>query len=453
MAVMKPPVERKQPAPRLALHDEPYSSPVVDTRQETYNTLSTFSQGSRMRVDYYARVSGTDTAAASIDVNLPPVFSQLEMVKGLEIRITDALNHNQSTDPHRGFDSTGSAVFPGVTTPQEGDIFVMDFGNGRAVVATIIEQTGRGSPYTESATKVSFRITGELTAKYAKALKDRVINTHYYDQQLLRKGLTPLIREEDVGITRGLRQTYKRIANLYLRDFYVDRFKTLILPMQENPTYDPFLTRFVRAIFEHDLSPTVGMIKPLGVENIARGVEQTVFDAIETCDDALLYSVAQRAGITSVNIYHQRPALRTIYWSGIQSVVCMKDSPYSNNLHDKPVLSGFRDIERAGVRSPTVDKILPQLSPGDMEPRPTTPPFIKRVAVDDYYVFSEAFYTGQGDLSVLEHLTLNMLKGDPIDLSELNDLADYADKFNNLERFYYIPIIMALIKTAIGVSI
>ncbi|MNG01820.1 hypothetical protein D3C84_848160 [compost metagenome] len=43
------------------------------------------------------------------------------------------------------------------------------------------------------------------------------------------------------------------------------------------------------------------------------------------------------------------------------------------------------------------------------------------------------------------------LRGQAIDLEVLADVADASVKFDNLERFYYTPIILALIKMASGV--
>ena len=86
-----------------------------------------------------------------------------------------------------------------------------------------------------------------------------------------------------------------------------------------------------------------------------------------------------------------------------------------------------------------------------MEPRPDISTYIKQITVDDYYVFSKEFYEDISEQSQLEILTAQTLRGQPVDLKVLADLADYAVKFDNLERFYYTPIILALIKMASGV--
>jgi hypothetical protein len=79
---------------------------------------------------------------------------------------------------------------------------------------------------------------------------------------------------------------------------------------------------------------------------------------------------------------------------------------------------------------------------------PERAPQIRRVTVDDYYVLSQAFYehTPETKLSKLEALTMAALKGDAIDIRMLDLLCTHAPRWDNVERFYYFPILFTLLR-------
>jgi hypothetical protein len=121
----------------------------------------------------------------------------------------------------------------------------------------------------------------------------------------------------------------------------------------------------------------------------------------------------------------------------------------NNPLYEPLIIDS---LQKAGVRQPDMRSILPHLDlDSGKEPRPDESSYIKRVIVDGFYVLSKDFYEDTDDQSMLEVLVGQTLRGEAINLSDLADLADYATKFDNLERFYYTPIILALIKMAPGV--
>ena len=74
---------------------------------------------------------------------------------------------------------------------------------------------------------------------------------------------------------------------------------------------------------------------------------------------------------------------------------------------------------------------------------------IHPVLQDDFYVFTQSFYENGADQSLLEILTRTYLNRDPIDPTLLLQVANTYTQFGGLERFYYIPIILALIKSTV----
>ncbi|MNY01736.1 hypothetical protein D3C86_1342790 [compost metagenome] len=68
----------------------------------------------------------------------------------------------------------------------------------------------------------------------------------------------------------------------------------------------------------------------------------------------------------------------------------------------------------------------------------------------DYYVLSEAFWKQEYEgLSKLEQLTLSAMTGEAINKTALLKLVKTSKNWNNLERFYYVPILLILIKVGL----
>ena len=75
-----------------------------------------------------------------------------------------------------------------------------------------------------------------------------------------------------------------------------------------------------------------------------------------------------------------------------------------------------------------------------------TMPLIKNVLVDGFYVLSQNFYEDTAGQSVLEFLTRNYMNNKAIDPKVLLAVAKSYTNWGGLERFYYLPIILVLIK-------
>lgn len=437
--------------PNLTIAPEDYKSQVVDTRKVEFDGLSTYLGGMKWACDYYSQIQGRDSAAASFDADRAAPFGQYRVVRGFEIVVASELSGTQNTSDGGGFSRTGSGHIYSIITPQLGDVFIADIGGGQNAALMITSAT-RMSIYPESPTTVEYKIKDYADEKFLKALNSRVQETYFFSKENYRNGVKCLLTEEEVRITQRLGEAYFRLMNLYLRDFFSEKFQTLLVPGQAAPTYDPACTHFVRSILATGDHPRVIQITQLGVSHDVFSNELTLWDAIATRDANLLYSVAKKMTLAPISMFRTFPWMASIYYSGIKQVVSPVDVGYSVDKENRQPHEGMPFI-KAQVRQRDIDSILPALGLDDMEPHPDKEQtrFIHRVVKDEYYVFSKAFYEDTAGKSMLEGMVLDRIRGNAINLSDLADLADYARKFDNLERYYYIPIILTLIKLASGV--
>ena len=78
-------------------------------------------------------------------------------------------------------------------------------------------------------------------------------------------------------------------------------------------------------------------------------------------------------------------------------------------------------------------------------------PIVRRMGEDNYYVFTKQFYENKVPGSLLERLVLDRIDKSTTDFGNLATLAEMSLRLDNLERFYFTPIILSLIKLSDGV--
>lgn len=441
--------------PSLLVSKEPFQGPVVDTRKTQYSTLSTFYQGQKWAVDYYRQVNGRDSTVQSFSKDTPVTYGTYRLIRGFELVVESAITNDQNSSEANGFDSTGSGIVYHCVVPQNGDVFIADFGNGRNVLFAIYNPKKLGV-YEESPHRVEWKAVEFVDDALFKRLESSLTDTLYFDRENFRNNLKCLLNKGEVDSIRRLNNAWRRLINLYFKDFFSDDFSTFVMPGQYQqgvwvPTYDPNLVKYLRKTLSVEQHPAVHKMIELDCSGDPSSDQLSLFDMLAKRDWELLYSCSHHFNAQPVDCYRSYPKLHSVYFSGIRRVVSARDISFTVN-HPRGVMPGsVLEIMKAGPERPEMRAILPQLVKGGTEPAPSYGRFIKRVLCDDYYVFSKEFYTGDGEVSMLERMVQHRMKGEAIDLVDLAELADYAPRFDNLERFYYIPIILTLIKLAPGV--
>jgi hypothetical protein len=436
--------------PNLIISEVPYVTPVAETRNQGHESLAGFTAGKKMAVDYYKQIQRRDSAPASYQDDLPAAYGQYELIRGFELIITDDMSQDQNNSDTGGFALTGGAAVYSIVTPENGDMFIADVGNGRRVMFQVNEPK-RGSIYPEANTTISFRGLHWVDAAFAEKINTkRVSYTYVFLRENFRNGVKALLREEEVSVLRRLTKARKRLIAMYFKDHFDDARQTFVVPHPNKLVYDPNVTKFMKSILETTDHPHVAWITELGVGGDVYSNQWSLFDVLARKDIDLLYSCSRRFGFSPIGAYKAKAHFASIYYSGIQLVVSAADPTWSANNNYEPA-HAIDPFVKADVRQKDIRSLLPELDLVGDEPAPDYGQYIKRIVVDEYYVFSKEFYEDEPGQSHLERLTRERISGKVIDLNMLADIADYAVKFDNLERFYYIPIILTLIKLAPGV--
>jgi hypothetical protein len=161
--------------------------------------------------------------------------------------------------------------------------------------------------------------------------------------------------------------------------------------------------------------------------------------------DGLNYCNEETAMVTKT-LFNNSTYIHGLAFSNIDYVVYPASPDLTTRINDKPdtLTLAFEEIvEVTNVHGTLADLIDDQYITVN-----GTFPLIKIVTIDNSYVLSHEFYTNAGNLSILEMLTRDYLNMVTIDLDMLLALCSKCKTWGRLEQFYYIPILLTLIKEA-----
>lgn len=425
----------------IEIYKEPYRGVTVDTRYEPLASLMTAIEGSPWTVNYYSQVLGRDSSLQGQQAGLDPVYQQYIKIVGMVMKVTAPLERSITQDPaSKEMEIRGSAtVFP-FLIPNNGDMFVADIGSGAEGVFRIIHSERRSimksTCYTIDYVLVEYsnptRI-GDLERKTQKKV--------YYLKDFMEHGQNPLVSEEDYHHIQSLEGRYYDLIDLYYELVHSTEFRTLLIPGQDLPTYDHFLTKAVGQFFDSRLNPRILQTRILNVDGDLPMTTLTVWDALVKRDRKLMKNIAKRMGTQSAKIFARKALYEGIYFSGISKLTYPIDPVIrvDNNYR------GDRHTAQTGG-------LVPSRGYGELptQPDPEIPITIKSVLVDDFYIFSEAFYTkAASGQSLLELQTNDYLDSKALNNGALMKLADECQSWPMLEFYYYVPILLILIKASI----
>lgn len=431
-----------------------YHGATVDTREVRFDQLLTSIAGQSWTVDWFSLIKGRDDDNRPFESDSHPVYQQYKLIQGFELKVTSPLATTQVSDT-KDMTTKGTANVYGIVIPKEGDCFLADIGDGREGLLSVISST-RMSLYAAAVHEIEYQLiqfsSAELRAQMDRKVQERLV----FHKDFLDTGNSPLLSPEESSLVNNMKEHYSRLISLYFHDFFSRDKKTLLVPNQPRVTYDPFLIRYLKTILTSDDHPAMRLLREFNVQGDQTMYEFTLWNCLETMDDAMLAMAVHQAGLVDIKqFWNGRPTLNSIYFTGVETVVYPDMAPTNvdagySGMYD-PALT---DLVRGCARFAELNRLV--RSDLIMDPTfelyevndPKRASQIKRVTVDNYYVLSEPFYLHTPDkaLSKLETLTLAALRGDAIDLAILDHLCTHAPKWDNVERFYYFPILFTLLK-------
>ena len=436
------------PAP-IVVSVPAYRGIAVDTRYTPVSSLLTNIEGSPWSVDYYSQVLNVGNNPEPQQLQRGPDYQQYKLIHNLELKVTSQLTYSQSTD-QRNSNYVGAANCYPFLVPNIGDMFVVDIGQGRLGVFTITS-TEPKSIFTQTCYAIEYEQVDFATAARMADFEAKTIVTYQYVKDFLQYGQNPLVLDQDFASLLSMQQAYPRVLQAWAQEFFSPQFCTFIIPGQQWPCYDSFLTQAMLKWITYDDVPEMIKARALTCDGDPQMSIPTLWDVLGTGDIQLMRRITEQAGLASVNIFTGDPMLEGVRFSGVAYVMYPLDpiTTIDEQLgYSYPATPMGVVLVEAPVRRSRLADLIPNLN---LDGLPYDGlPLIKDVTVDQFYIFSEAFYTRDDEKqSRLERAVWEYLEGKVVDINLLNTLLQSYQSWGALERFYYTPIVALLIKARV----
>jgi hypothetical protein len=424
-----------------------YRGVVVDTRYVPQSALLTNIEGSSWTVNYYSQVLGADDDLSGQQINRDAIYEQYKLIHKLELKVQTPLTSQQDQESKQ-MHVTGTAVTYPFLVPQEGDMFLADIGDGREGVFQITN-TERRTYFKESCFEIQYVLVAYGSPQRTGDLNKKVVQELYFERDFLIHGQNPLLMPQDYEDVQVLSRKYFDMMNIYFKMFHSNEYMTMLLPGQPKPTYDHFLMKALNAFFNTWDTPLIRENRVFNVDDAPAMKCFTLWDALMRNEKDLLPFINKKAALQTTYAFTEQPMFEGIRYSGLQYVVYPGD----------PEVCVDYEVRPRGACAMGVKLCNPPSRPGMLEELLglkvmaglpySDAPLITPVLADDYYIFSKAFYTNAPGQSKLELAVRDYLAGKALSRRLLVTFTETYQAFGGLERFYYIPIILMLIRASI----
>lgn len=440
------------PIGKVLAEKEIYKTAAADSFIQPPESLVVYMEGMPWKlISYYSQLLDQDDDIREVDIGQSAALQQYRQIKDLEIRLQGSLETSYDEDTSRN-EINGTAIAVGCI-PNRYDYFTADLSS--SVGLFMVNSSTRKTYNNKSVYEISFTAVGYIDSGATKdryeALEARTVKTFYFHKDRVILNQTPLLTTEEHGLSYSLRQAYVSLAKQFLNAFRNPNDRLLIVPDEDYHVYDARFGDFVFRTIDTILVPEMRTVNRVSIDREPNLKSTSLFDVLIDCDPSQLPYVTPKAGVVPRSFFSISSFLAsTNCWkvdyyvypdvtdaASPDFMITSHSSYQSTSLISHPlVLDASTAFFNSEDNSYLVD--------GDVIP------IIHLVHADPYYVFSENFYLKTNSRSFFELQVWKYLEGQPLDSAALMVLANKWKCWPRLEQFYYAPILLMLIKSAVA---
>lgn len=420
-----------QPDPRPVkvtpqIADEPYRSAIVDTTVTPYSQLITNISGSLITGEYYSQVLGASQAPGPFNPSTDVSYQQYRHIHKMDAKLSGTLQPSVDPQTQQATLSGTVVMFPFIK-PNAGDVWVLNIGDGRLGVFTV-KSPKTLSLYTQTCYECEITLYMYLSAAIQQNLDDKTVEHLYYNRDALLYNNYPILTTQESQNQKTSVTYSKELIRLYFSKFFSNMYSTFLVPDQYRVTYDPYVVDFISRMLTADDHRLITRLRTLITDDYRYSIRDCIWYALLTRDYSYIDSGFTDAWLVPVTAFTNNPAMMGIRFSGVEMVVVPKTQVGFDvvNSLQLPAGIGFRND------NPTLVGV------GGMD--------VPVVGADDRYVLSEAFYEQTPPLTGLESLVHSYLNGEQINRQQLFAYAEACKDWGLLEQFYFMPILICLLR-------
>lgn len=408
-----------------------YETIEIVNRDKQLDKIVQYIEGKKWEVSYYLQLITKDNEIGRFDYNSPDVSKQYMLLNNMVLYVQDSLSQNSSNE------LVGSAIVNANITPNAGDVFVATLmGNRRGLISITSVESKDYNLNTVWHIEFKLDIFLDTNDVIIDKLNEMVVKTYYYDDDFLMTNSEPILLEEDFKNKRKITISIKEIIEYYFKTMYNSEKSVLAIPGQNEVVIDIMYQEFIFKLVNANDSEYITKITRNTIPNDAF-LQPTILDAILLRNSDIVNSCNRKSKVLSIgNFSNSNIHLRNIGYMGIRyviypdtpdiSIMETPDKSSLNSINLNPSPNPYRDNK--GV----VENLLPVLD-----------------TTNEFYIFTEHFYKdNRENMSIFEIAVRAYLDGETIDNETLASLIDDYQYWDRVQQFYFIPILVVLLKDA-----
>lgn len=412
-----------------------YKHSVVDTKKMPLASLLVHIEGIPARMDYYSQTLSSDDELHDYNPTYSGPDQQYHLIKDVEMKLQGGLNSSFSDEENR-VTITGSALtYPGLK-PNQGDVIILDIGDGRAGQFTVTNVTQR-SMYKNTLYEIDFALREIMTAEIEYTLNENVIKTSYFDKDFLTYGQNPVITTKARYLKGRLEQAKKDILGSWAIEFYSYKIQSIQVPTKHGIVYDPFITNLMVNTFGSEGHPILSKVNTYNTGSQVLDGYLDIWNAIIKGEEYILQTAFNKYKLVDTrrnlrgNIY-----LRPIRFSAITHVLL----PHIRHGSTQDPLNVFKySVGGSLIDSGTITQ---EMLNERVEKGIDTPSDDEPLS----YVASQNLYDLNGEgLSAIEEEVRRYFKQLPVDHDKILLYVDNRHLLTPLERFYLMPLCLLML--------
>ena len=347
--------------------------------------------GSDWEVTYYNLLVANHDMIGKIDTSIGNVEQQYTKISKLVLKVTSPIESTKLQD------ITGEATILDFT-PSIGDAFVGTLIGDIKAVFNVTAVTEK-SYNLDRVFDIEFKLEGTITTNpdLFGILDKRSVREYIYDKNAIYTTSDTLLLKSDYLFKDYITEKFTTTSKHYA-DTFTDSSTRNMLILNHNGSgyHDSVIAYLFNNIADKQF-------KTKFVESDCH--KNTIVDIL--LEDTKEYlSTAKQPGYGSTkNTYGYGYRYRSIIGLPVSNIIDEKGNIHIQNESDA-LYVGFRET----------------------------------------YLFSKEFYSQGDNLPLLEELLLDILLGKQLEQSKVSTLLDKSFKFNNQEKYHYIPFVLLVLK-------
>lgn len=457
----------------------------VDLRWLPKVSLLQHIAGSAWVVDYYAQVLTADSDLSGQQLTVSGVYQQYTKIAGLELRVSSALSSSQ-TDTSGAMEAVGTAMVYPFLRPNVGDMFLAPIPDGRYALFRINSSVQK-SISKETCYEISYALDTDASDKINN-LESKVVKTFYYKKDYLNYGKNPLLIKEEAEDILKLERFEYMLARDYVGKFYSDEYNTYLIPGQPTETYDHFINRFLATLISSQQDHRILNHRRHNLNDEVLRDIPNLWTMLADRNAWLLGSVFDRYCLVSVKQYFYQGKYSGLRWSGLDKLVFPQgevaeqyrsvDMKFTRDTYKGYIAPSFVQANLPDIQPNAVSSYTPPDGDEWMDPSPDQDPYapltlgldpkyalvatpnlnsiadvrfltLKPVTQDDYYVLSSDFWLNTDKQNALEKMVRSYLNRESVDVGQLVGFCEVYRRWGLVEQFYFIPMILLMIKNVL----